>query len=106
MASENWTIEWFPMIFSEITGELQKQLKSKLLEAKLIAEWHFGIGSVANTPNPIKEEAVSAPQNPRLDALKRQKDNATQALKAERARVKIQRAQQQITTARQSLTQK
>ena len=76
------------------------------IHAKLIAEWHFGIGSVANTPSPIKEEAVSAPQNPRLDALKRQKDNATQALKAERAREKIQKAQQQINTARQSLTQK
>ena len=91
-----------------IKGQLVKTTieADSTIHAKLIAEWHFGIGSVANTPNPIKEEAVSAPQNPRLDALKRQKDNATQALKAERAREKIQKAQQHITTARQSVLPK
>lgn len=91
-----------------IKGQLVKTTieADSAIHAKLIAEWHFGIGSVVNMPSPIKEQANSAPQNTRLDVLKRQKDNATQALKAERAREKIQKAQQQITTARQSLTQK
>ena len=76
------------------------------IHAKLLGEWHYGIGSVANTPTQIREQTLVAPQNTRLDALKRQKDNATQALKAERARQKIVKAQQQITTARQSVLPK
>ncbi len=73
------------------------------IHAKLLGEWHYGIDSVTSTPTKLGENAVEAPQNTRLDALKRQKDNATQALKAERARQKIVKAQQQITTARQSI---
>ena len=76
------------------------------IHAKLIAEWQFGIGSVANTPAKLAENNISTPQNPRLDALKRQKDNVSKQLKAERARQKIQKAQQQIATAQQSLVQK
>ena len=57
------------------------------------------------TPTRLEEQERGA-SNTRLDALKRQKDNATQALKAEKARQKIQNAQQQITTARQSMLTK
>lgn len=72
--------------------------------AKLIAEWHFGIGSVSNLPTKLAE-AIPAP-NPRIDALKRQKDNVSKQLKAERARQKIKKAQQQINSAQQSMVQK
>ncbi len=74
------------------------------IHAKLLGEWHYGIGSVASNPTQIREQTITAPQNTRLDALKRQKDMASQALKAERARQKIAKAQQQITAARQTIT--
>ena len=38
-----------------------------------------------------------SPEQTRLDALKRQKDSATKALKTERERQKISKAQQQIS---------
>jgi len=69
------------------------------IHAKLIAEWHFGIGSVANTPNPIKEEAVSAPQTAeqaRVKSLQAQADRAKQAVKAEKARQTIAKGQKQL----------
>lgn len=75
------------------------------IHARLLGEWHYGIGSVVSTPSLVQEQSNTTP-NPRLDALKRQKDNATKALKAERAREKITRAQQQIAQANQSIRQK
>ena len=71
------------------------------IHARLIAEWHFGISSVSSQPIPLAE--TNPTPNPRIDALRRQKENATRALKAERARQKISKAQQQISTAQQSL---
>jgi hypothetical protein len=71
------------------------------IHAKLIAEWHFGIGSVANTPSPIKEEATSAPQTPeqaRVKSLQAQADRAKQAVKAEKARQTIAKGQKQQTS--------
>jgi len=87
-----------------IKGQIVKTTieADSVIHAKLLGEWHYGIGSVANTPTLLAEQERGA-SNLRLDALKRQKDNATQALKAERNRQKIQKAQQQITTAQQSL---
>ncbi len=76
------------------------------IHAKLLAEWHFGIGSVSSTPTKLSENAISTPQTPeqaRVKALQNQADRAKQAVKTEKARQKIQRAQQQITTARQSI---
>ncbi len=75
-----------------------------VIHARLIAEWHFGAGSVASLPTKLAE-ANPAP-NPRIDALKRQKENVSKQLKAERARQKIQKAQQQINLAQQSMVQK
>jgi len=54
---------------------------------------------IAKTIKPITQ------QQSRIDALKRQKDNATQALKAERARQKIAKAQQHIAQVNQSIRQ-
>lgn len=69
------------------------------IHARLIAEWHFGIGSVANTPSPIREQAISAPQTPeqaRVKSLQAQADRAKQAVKAEKARQTIAKGQKQI----------
>ncbi len=67
------------------------------IHAKLLGEWHYGIGSVAHTP--IRLEEVATPQTPqqaRIKSLQTQKDNLNKQLKAERNRQKIQRAQQLI----------
>lgn len=89
-----------------VKGQLVKTTieADSVIHARLIAEWHFGVGSVSNQPTKLAE-ATPAP-NLRIDALKRQKDNVSKQLKAERARQKIQKAQQQIATAQQSLVQK
>lgn len=65
-----------------------------VIHARLIAEWHFGIGSVSNMPTKLAE--INQTPNLRIDALKRQKDNVSKQLKAERDRQKIQKAQQTI----------
>jgi hypothetical protein len=44
------------------------------------------------------------PQQARINSLKLAKDNANKALKAERARQKIKKAQQTISSANKSLT--
>ncbi len=72
------------------------------IHAKLLGEWHYGIGSVANTPTRL-EEVLKAPQTPqqaRIKSLQTQKDNIGKQLKAERDRQKIAKAQQQITKVR------
>lgn len=69
------------------------------IHAKLLGEWHYGIGSVANTPTKLEEQSPKAPQTPqqaRIKSLQTQKDNVSKQLKAERDRQKIQKAQQTI----------
>jgi hypothetical protein len=88
-----------------IKGQLVKTTieADSAIHAKLIAEWHFGIGSVANTPSPIKEEAVSMPQTPeqaRVKSLQAQADRAKQAVKAEKARQTIAKGQKQMADIR------
>jgi hypothetical protein len=91
------------LIQVRIKGQLVKTTieADSVIHARLIAEWHFGIGSVSNLPTKLAE--ANPTPNPRIDALKRQKDNVSKQLKAERARQKIQKAQQQINSAQQSL---
>jgi len=89
------------------------------LHALLILEFQFGIGNVVNnstqsskanedfTPleevigliKPIKASKPMNPQQARVDSLKRQKDVASNNLKAERDRQKVTKAQQQIRMA-------
>ena len=83
------------------------------LHARLILEYQFGFGSVAGIPvkstnsnenyTPLQEiiNAIKplTPQQARIDTLKKQKDVASQNLKAERERQKITRAQQQLRTS-------
>ena len=49
------------------------------------------------------QEITNTADKARLDALKRNKDNANTALKAERQRQKLNKARQQATDASQAL---
>jgi len=87
------------------------------LHARLILEFQFGIGSVVHSPTVAEgatndcltlDEVVATikpikpltPQQTRLDSLKRQKEVATNNLKAERDRQKVAKAQQQILSVK------
>lgn len=70
------------------------------IHARLIAEWHFGIGSVASTPTKLEEASISTPQTPeqaRVKSLQAQADRAKQAVKAEKAKQKIKQGQMQLS---------
>lgn len=73
------------------------------IHARLLGEWHYGIGSVASTPIKLDEQSVTAtpqtPQQARIKSLQLQKDNVSKQLKAERDRQKIAKAQQAIFKA-------
>jgi len=66
------------------------------IHAKLLGEWHYGIGSVANTPTRLEEQGINTtpqtPQQARIKSLQTQKDNVSKQLKAERNRQKIAKA--------------
>ena len=89
------------------------------LHARLILEYQFGIGNVISNPTqsskanedytpldevigtikPIKPIKPMSPQQAKLDSLKKQKEVASNNLKAERDRQKVAKAQQQIRMA-------
>jgi hypothetical protein len=76
------------------------------IHAKLLGEWHYGIGSVTASPIKLEEQGPKGPLTPqqaRIKSLQTQKDNVSKQIKAERDRQKIAKAQQQITTAQQSI---
>lgn len=89
------------LVTIRIKGQLVKTTieADSAIHAKLIAEWHFGIGSVANAPTKLGENAIQAPLTPekaRVKALQAQVDRAKQAVKNERARQKIKQGQKEI----------
>ena len=86
------------------------------IHARLILQYQFGMDSVTSYPSITNEAEKSykllddliieygaikplTPQQARINSLKKQKDNATKALKVEKGRQKITKAQQQISTA-------
>ena len=89
------------------------------LHARLILEYQFGIGNVVSNPTlsskanedytplnevigfvkPVKASKPMNPQQAKLDSLKKQKEVASNNLKAERDRQKVVKAQQQIRMA-------
>ena len=86
------------------------------LHARLILEYQFGIGNVVSSPTqsskanedytPLDEVTSTTkpvnpmnPQQAKLDSLKKQKEVASNNLKAERDRQKVTKAQQQIRMA-------
>lgn len=89
------------LVTIRIKGQLVKTTieADSAIHAKLIAEWHFGIGSVANAPTKLGENAIQAPLTPekaRVKALQAQVDRAKQAVKNERARQKIKQGQKEL----------
>ncbi len=90
------------LVSIRIKGQIVKTTieADSAIHARLIAEWHFGIGSVTNTPSSIKEEVISTPQTPeqaRIKSLQAQADRAKQAVKAEKARQKIKQGQKALS---------
>jgi hypothetical protein len=90
------------LVHVRIKGQILKTTieADSVFHAKLLAQWHFGIGSVANTPTKLGENSVSTPQTPqqaRIKSLQTQADRAKDAVKAERARQQIKKAQSQLT---------
>ena len=84
-----------------------------VIHARLLLQYQFGMNSIVNSPTQANEdiqgyqtieEIISAikpqksltPQQARLDSLKKQKDNISKQLSAERNRQKIAKAQKQI----------
>jgi hypothetical protein len=89
------------LLLIRIKGQVVKTTieADSAIHAKLLGEWHYGIGSVANTPTKLEEQSPKAPLTPqqaRIKSLQTQKDNVSKQLKAERNRQKIQKAQQTI----------
>lgn len=76
------------------------------IHARLLAEYEYGIGNVSVTSaqgysmkvNEITSQPTQAktPEQLRIDTLQKQKETASNALKAERNRQKLQKAQAQI----------
>jgi hypothetical protein len=90
------------------------------IHARLILQYQFGMDSLASQPSLVTHESrgyqmidevissikAKPPQTPdqaRVASLQNQKDAASKALKAERNRQKIKRAQQQISAARSNI---
>ena len=87
-----------------IRGQIVKMavFADSMTHARLILEYQFGMNSLATTPVQVNEAGtikLQTPDQARLAALKRQKDNVAKQIEAERDRQKIYRAQQQISQA-------
>ena len=84
--------------------------------ARLLLQYQFGINSIISTPTTTNEDTSDyklvddlineygaikplTPPQARITSLKKQKDNVTKALKVEKNKQKITKAQQQISTA-------
>lgn len=90
------------LVTVRIKGQLIKTTveADSSIHARLIAEWHFGIGSVASPPTKLEEASASTPQTPeqaRVKSLQAQADRAKQAVKAEKARQKINQGQKALS---------
>ena len=88
-----------------IKGQVVKRTieADSTIHAKLLGEWHYGIGSVAASPIKLEEQSPKAPLTPqqaRIKSLQTQKDNVSKQLKAERNRQKIAKAYRAIADAR------
>jgi len=68
------------------------------IHAKLLAEWHYGIGSVANTPQRL-QETQTTPQQQRVNQLKQQLDTA----KLQQKRTKLNQQQVKLNQQRTNL---
>ena len=75
-----------------------------MIHARLILEYQFGLNSLATAPVQVNEAGTIKPQTPdqaRLAALKRQKDNVAKQIETERDRQKLAKAQKTISNLNQ-----
>jgi len=76
------------------------------IHARLIIQYLYGFSSLVNTPIQVNETCKLirplSPQQSRINALKVAKNNAAKALKAEKNRQKIAKAQQTIANTMRS----
>ena len=89
-----------------IKGQIVKMavFADSMIHARLILEYQFGLNSLTSTPVQVNEAGTIKPQTPdqaRLAALKRQKDNVAKQIEAERDRQKLAKAQKTISNLNQ-----
>jgi len=89
-----------------IRGQIVKMavFADSMIHARLILEYQFGMNSLASTPVQFNEADTIKPQSPdqaRLAALKRQKDNVAKQIETERDRQKLAKAQKTISNLNQ-----
>ena len=89
-----------------IRGQIVKMavFADSMTHARMILEYQFGMNSLATTPVQVNEAGTIKPQTPdqaRLAALKRQKDNVAKQIETERDRQKLAKAQKTISNLNQ-----
>ena len=89
-----------------IRGQIVKMavFADSMIHARLILEYQFGMNSLASLPVQVNEAGTIKPQTPdqaRLAALKRQKDNVAKQIETERDRQKLAKAQKTISNLNQ-----
>ena len=67
------------------------------IHAKLLGEWHYGIGSVATTPTRLEE--TTTPEQQRVNQLKQQQDTS----KLRQKRIKLNQQQIKLNQQRADL---
>jgi len=75
------------------------------VHARLLGEWHYGIGSVVSAPVRLNETQAVTPQTPeqaRIKSLQTQAARAKQVYRTEKARQKVAQAQQQLVKTTQA----
>ena len=75
------------------------------IHARLLGEWHYGIGAVVSAPVRLDETQVVAAQTPaqaRIKSLQSQAARAKQVYRTEKARQKVAQAQQQLVKTTQA----
>jgi len=75
-----------------------------MIHARLILQYQFGMNSLASSPVQVNEAGTIKPLTPdqaRLAALKRQKDNVAKQIETERDRQKLAKAQKTISNLNQ-----
>lgn len=89
------------LVTIKIRGQLVKTAieAESSIHAKLLGEWHYGMGSVTQPPIKLSETAPKGPLTPeqaRIKSLQDQAKRAREAVKAEKARQKIKQGQTQL----------
>jgi hypothetical protein len=89
-----------------IRGQIVKMavFADSMIHARLILEYQFGMNSLASAPVQVNEAGTIKPLTPdqaRLAALKRQKDNVAKQIEAERDWQKLAKAQKTISNLNQ-----